>query len=647
MQLSQRRWLRGLLILALTVASLLVALVLALQIPVVATWAARRLVTLLPLASGYRLAVGRADGDWLTGLRLQDVRLLQDGRPLAQIDRLQVGYDLPALLGSAASLHSLTIDGGRIVAGRENGSWNIANAFHGGSATAGGGGGFTIHRVDLHQLQVLAHLGPGSDLRVRNLEARATDVRLGPPVRLQLDELQATVVPPGKPSLTVELAASGAVTTESIRLDSLRVRSARSLVAGRVTLPRDWGDPRIATLLQVRLRALPLALADISAFYPKVVPAGDLRLQVNASANGRLATATIDARLDEATLQATGSMLLGSDSPVRYQVSSDVQRLDPSALLRQTPGGSLSGHLAVDLVGKHLSSAGGTALLRLHESRLGTTRVSFARLAARINRGRAEVNVQGKINGSPVQAQGWIQPFDSTPRYRVAGVVRSIPGTATLVRGLPGVAGNSQLETRFRLVGRGVRLDQATLSARLRLGAVGRNGERIVIARSSIRLDHGRLRARPELHLAGGRISGRVLATLGDTLHYQVRGGSIQDVNLGLLLGDSLVAAVSGRFTLEGRGIAPNQAWARARLQLNSLRYGERRVAAIAAQAGLRRGRVLLSLTGDVGGGTMAVAGAVEPFATPKTFSVDSAALRAVDLGSFLGRPAWSGPVTL
>src|SRR5437867_1101709 len=82
-----RRWTRPLAIIGISVLTLVVAVLALLQLPPVATWVARRLVTVVPLNPGYHLEVGRVSGDWLHRLALDEVRLVRNDRELARVDR--------------------------------------------------------------------------------------------------------------------------------------------------------------------------------------------------------------------------------------------------------------------------------------------------------------------------------------------------------------------------------------------------------------------------------------------------------------------------------------------------------------------------------------------------------------------------------
>ncbi len=104
---------------------------------------------------------------------------------------------------------------------------------------------------------------------------------------------------------------------------------------------------------------------------------------------------------------------------------------------------------------------------------------------------------------------------------------------------------------------------------------------------------------------------------------------------------------LSGRFSLRGRGTAPDQAVASLRLDLDELRYGSHRIEKLSGQAWLARGAARLAFGGPLEGGRIRLEADARPFAQTKTFLLRTASLEGVDLGSFLGRSDLAGPVTL
>ena len=642
-----RRLTRVLAIVGISILTLVVAFVALLQIPTVATWATRRLLALVPLNPGYALEVGRVSGNWFTGLQLEQVRLRRGSRELALVERLQVRYDPRRLRGPDRSLRELVVDGGRIVARSERGGWDIANALQSSGDTSSAGGDFIIHRLTVRGVDVAAQLAPDSTAMVRGLTLVGRDLVVGDPVLLTMDTLRASMAPPGEPPLWFDLAAAGAATAEEIRLDPLRIKSHRSDIAGRIVLPRSFDNPRMAERLDVRLEALPLALADLASVYPSVPPEGEVQLEATASARGRLVTAQLAARLAPGTIELEGSTVMGRGAPAVYRVHGEVRDLDPSRLHRSAPIGVVNGEIEADLRGETLPLADGSASLRLRGSRFGETDLRDFDLRAEVTRGRADLVVRGQVFGGSVRADGWARPFDSIPSYRLAGGALGLEGTEAVAKALAGEAGDPSLDVRFRVAGDGITPSEADLEGRVELVAVRGDTGRVPLGDAAISLADGRLEIRPELLVAGGRIGGLATAKLEDTISYEVRRGTIEGVDLGRLMGDTVAAPLSGRFTLRGRGVTPEEAVVTARLELDELRYAASRMEQVIAQARVERGRAVLEVRGALQGGRLTMDASARPFDSVTTFVLRRAALDSVDLGTLLGWPDLAGPVTL
>jgi translocation and assembly module TamB len=632
----------------ISILVLVVAVVALLQVPAIATWAANRVLGLVPLSPGYALEVGGVTGNWLTDLNLVDLSLRRGSRELAHIDRVEIDYALPELRGPDRRLHRLVVDGGRVVARRTREGWDIAGAFRTSGDTAGGGGGdLIVDRIIVSRLDIAAQLAPDSVARAEDLALRGRDLVVGDTILLTMDSLGAEIAPPGEPALWFSLAASGAATPEAFRLDPLRLSSHRSDIAGRAVIPRSFDDPRLAERLDIQLEARPLALADLASVYPGVPPEGELQLEAGASARGRLVTAQLAARLDEATIQLEAGTVVGRGAPAVYQLSGEVRGLDPSRLHRSAPMGTLNGEIEADLRGETLALADGSASLRLRSSRVGETDLRRLDLRAEVERGRADLAIRGQVFGGSVRARGWARPFDSVPSYRLAGGAVGLEGTETVASTLAGESGDPVLELRFRLTGDGVAPREADIQGRLELAALRSDGGRVDLGDAAIGLEAGRLEVRPNLLIAGGRVSGIATARLEDTVAYEVRQGRIEGVDLGRLLGDTVVAPLSGRFRLTGRGLAPEEAVASATLELEEVRYAARRVEQVVARARVEGGRAVLDLRGLLQGGRLTVEASARPFDSVTTFGVRRAVLDSVDLGTLLGRPDLAGPVSL
>ncbi len=642
-----RRITRVLAILGISVLTLVVAIVALLQVPAVATWVTRQALALVPLNPGYALDVGHVSGNWFTGLKLENVNLRRGTRQLALIEAISVRYDPRQLLGPDRRLRLLVVDGGRVAARRERDGWDLANALRTSKDTSSTGGDFSIDRLTVRRLDVAAQLAPDSTALIRGLMLEGHELVVGDPVLLTMDSLRAALAPPGGPPLWFDLAAAGAATAEEIRLDTLRLTSHRSAIAGRLTLPRSFDDPRIAERLDLKLDAAPLALADLASVYPGVPPEGDLRFEADARADGRLVTARLAGRIDKGFIELEGATVVGKGAPAVYRLDGKVRDLDPSRLHRAAPIGVLNGEIKADLRGETLPLADGSASFRLRGSRVAGTELRSLELGAEMKQGKADLKLRGEMYGGTVRADGWARPFDSVPSYRLTGGAAGLEGTRPAAQALAGKAGDPTLDVGFRIEGDGVSPGDATLDGRVDLAAVRSSGERVPLGHATVSMDSGRVQLRPDLLIAGGHVTGLATATLGDTITYDVRQGTIDRVDLGRLMGDTVAAPLSGRFTLRGTGTAPDQASITAGLELDELRYAARRVEQVVARARLNGGRAELDVSGALQGGRLAIDATTRPFDSVTTFVIRRASLDSVDVGTLMGQPAYAGPVTL
>src|SRR5690348_444122 len=300
------RWTRLLAMFGTGVLVLVVTILALLQVPLVATWVMRRVLTVVPLNPGYRLEVGRVSGDWLHHLALEDVRLWWKDRELALIDRLSARYDLRQLRGAETRLQEITVTGARAEAHREANGWDLASAIKHSADTSRTGGGVRVDRVELRGVELALELSPDSAVRVRGLNLSARDLRLGDTMLVELDQLNAAISPPGS-GRWFALETRGSITAGEYRLNPLRIQTEQTRIAGAVVLPRNLQDPKSANQLDVRFQATPLALADLAAVVPSVTSEGDLQLDARATGDrDGLITAHLGARLDEATLTLDG-----------------------------------------------------------------------------------------------------------------------------------------------------------------------------------------------------------------------------------------------------------------------------------------------------------------------------------------------------
>jgi autotransporter translocation and assembly factor TamB len=607
---ASRRWFRRLGMGATGILVAVVAMLALLQLPPVATWLVRKLSGLVPLNPGHRLEVGRVSGDWLHGLVLEDVGVVRGRERLAEVDRVRLGYDLRRLRGSIRHLDELIVEGARVTTRRDKNRWDLANVLRRPADTTRSSA-LSVGRVALRDVQVTAWLSPDSAVRVRSLTLLGRDLTLGRETLLTIEDFGAAVAPP-RSDRYFAVSTRGALAPGELRLDPIRIQTERTDVVGRAVLPRRFDTPDQLNRLNVRLDARPLALADLAAIAPAVRPTGELRFEAEALGSaGRVITTSLAGRLDDATLRLDGGTTLERGRPTSYRLKAEVRRLDPSALLVAGPAGNIQAALRADVRGVPLMASEGRIELRLDRSVVGGATLTSADLDADLDRGRADLELRADLANGELRARGWARPFDSLPSYRLAGTVGRIPDTEGLVRALAGAEGEPVLEVRFGLSGSGMALRAARVSGRVDLMAV-RESSAVPLGYSDVSLVNGRLEARPELMVGGGRVRAVAVARLGEGSSVDVRRGTIEQVDLGKLLGDTIPRPLDGEFTA---------------------RY--------------RDGLAQANVATRVAGGTMTMDAQMHPLDSTRAFTVRRAALDSVDLGRLLGQPALSGPVSL
>jgi autotransporter translocation and assembly factor TamB len=586
-----------------------VAALAVLQLPPVATWLVRRFTGFVPLNPGYELEVGRVSGDWIHGLRLENVRLVRGPRELAAVARMRVGYDVRRLR-RAQRLEELVVEGARVSTRREGQTWDLSQVLRRPADTTGRKP-LSVGRIALRDVQLAAWLSPDSAVQVRSLTLLGHDLRLTSPLLLTIDDFSAAMAPPGTRRYFA-VSARGVLAPEELRFDPLRIQTERTDIVGRAVLPRRFDEPRQVDRLAVRLEGRPLALADLAAVVPAVRPEGDVTFNAQADGQGRLITATLAAALDEATLELDSRTTLNRGRPASHRVKAEVRRLDPSRLLRSAPAGDLTGRFNADLRGSPLRESDGRVRLRLARSRLGGTALNRLDLDANLTGGRADLQVLGDLPAGELRARGWARPFDSLPSYRLTGTARRLPGTDAIARALAGGGGDPVLDLRFQFAGAGLGLREARATGRVDLAAARAAGERVALGHAELSLANGRLDARPDLLLGGGHVRAVATASLGDSAVVSVRRGAIDGVDLGRLMGDTIPHPVSGTF---------------------SAHYG----------GGLLRA----GLDAGLAGGRLALDAETRPLDSTRAFVVRRASLDSVDLGALLRTPAIAGPITL
>lgn len=642
-----RRWPRRLFIgLGIILGPVIVG-VLLLQTSPVATWAVRQLVRFVPLNAGYALDVGRVSGNWLTRLQLENVRILHETRELGRIARLRATYDWRELAGGTTHLETVTIDGVRATAHRTAEGWDLANVLRPSTdTTSGGGKPVTIDSIAVGDAELAAAFGPDSVLRVRDLTLRLHGLAMGDTTLATIDTLAARIAPAAAEPRWLSVSGRGSATAADFRLDSVHLWNERSRISGRLVVPRNLDTPRAADRLVVALDAAPLSMADVASWVPSLRPDGDLRLALRITGEDRVAVGRLTGELDDIRLALDGRTTVGSGGPRDLQLKGTLRDLDLARLMAAGPAGRINVDLTAALRGNKPADADGQIDLVMTRSHVADVAIDRMTLRTTVVAGRADLALRGNVGGGAVSADGWARPFDSVPTYELTGDARGLPGTDSLVRQLVGADGSPVLAVHFKAAGSGATLDDLQLSGRADLAAL-RRGVREPLGNTPFTFADRRLALRPELRLAGGRITGLATVQVGDTISYEIRSGTIERVDLARLAGDTVVAPLSGRFALTGRGTVPDSAVVDARIELDELRYGQRQIEHVTAALRLDRGLAVIQAEGGVQGGRLALDVTTRPLDSTRTFVIRRGTLERVDVGALLGQPDYRGPVTL
>ena len=645
---SARRWLRRIGWALLGLIGTPIVLVGLLLLVLQTSWGAeqvRRLIERQVNAQlqGGRLEIGALRGNFVRTLALYDVALRDaSGRALLALDSLEIAYVPEALLfDRRVHLRRVRLIRPRLeLTQQPDSTWDLLRLF--GTApdtTAKETGAGAVLDIWIDHLALrdgtaaLHFYAPRADStwHLHRLDVQLDTLRLPPEgwPAFSVRTLEAVLQPPGAPD-SVHVLTRLALRARRFRLDTLRVWSARSRVAGGGTLllPADTGQ---IEAVQFRLEAQPLALYDLTPFVAVPDPGRTLAGFVTVQGSGRLLQAQAELRTGtggELALAATFTPLL--DDSVRYRADVQVRRLDPAFF--GGPAGRLDLQLRADLQGPSLEALDGEARLDVSEARLGAYRLDPTRLQVRFVEGEGRLTAQTGLRGARLQLDGRGRPFDPTPTYRLDGLLQSL----NPARFLSDTSWTGQLNLAFQLEGEGTtRLDGRLMLQPSRLNRAAIDSGQLAVHRRG-----DTLRFALEATLAGGRLQGRGRLAGASTPSYEVEPFVLERIDVAALLGDTLHSAVSGRLRLRGSGTAPEALRLEATLDLDSLVYGTYRLAPVRVPVRMDRG--LLTATPEIGLGEGHVAFRLQgrPMARRPRWQIDRGRLERVNLAAVI--PDWS-----
>ncbi|WP_457652109.1 translocation/assembly module TamB domain-containing protein [Rhodocaloribacter sp.] len=629
----RRWWVRVLAGLALVLAGT----VLALRTEWGATHAVRFALDRLDLFEGARVEVGRAGGTVFTRLALYDVRLVrEDGTPLVHVDTLAARYRLWPLLRKELRLDSVAVVRPVVTMRQEaDGSWDLVNALPLDTTAADtAAGGFRI-RLDAATLRSgraeARFFAPDRDslLRVEDLALRLRDVRLAGTTAFTLDTLTARFIPPGSHhEARVRLGAE--VKDGRLAVAGFELTSDASRVMAHGTLP--WPGATTADSVAFVLSARPLAFRDLAPFVPTLDPNGSVVAEARAGGTMRLTDLDLDARFSgggRVTVRGALTPDLAAAPVVRLEAA--IRRLDLRSFAAGDTLGLLNADVSVDLAGPALAGLGGTVRAVLFGSRLAGERLARTTLTARFDGGRAALDLTSGARGASLTASGTVRPFDETPAYDLTADVRGLD----LGRLLDDPAQSSDLGATLHVAGTGFDPATADLTADLTVLPSPINAARLDSGRVDVRLAGGRLTFDGRLVFPGARLSAAGTATLGDEPAYEIRDGRVERLPYMALLGDTTRSALSGTFTLTGRGADPETLALTATARLHDGFYDGYLLDAADLHAALEAGALTFDLDASLGGGDVRLAGRMRPFDEVPTLTLTEGVFHGLDLAAF------------
>lgn len=630
---------------------LLATLLVVLQTEWGATQAARWLAASVNPISNTEITIDRASGTWLHSLKLTGVTLTRTDSStgaavsMAQIDTVAARYRLLSLFRGRVHVTDATIDGPEgTMRQAADSTWDWVRMLPDSdpsdtSATMP----IQIDRLRVEQGRFAAAFyaeGRDSTARVRALSLQGHDLQLTPSVAGRLDSLGLRARVPGD-TTDLRLAARGGLSSTALTVDTLQLDSPRSRVRGhgRVHLPSAPGASVDDVSLQ--LRATPFALRDLTVFAPTldVNPEETVRLDLSVTGSGQRLLGTLDARFSgggtvTAEAAATPTTTTPVDGPpLQYRLDAQVDDLTTSLFgPPDSTQNRLNATLAVDLKGRSLSALGGTANLRVANTRWRTLRSPELTITSTMRDGAASVDLQGTLNGARTTITGTARPLDDTPSADLTAEVQNLDVSAFTPDSGIGSDLSATAELQARAVGTAdERIEADVTLAPSRVGVQSLTG-----GRGRLILGPDRAEARVDVALPKGQIEVAGSAALNGTERFALETGRFKNVNVAALVGDSTKNQVTGTVQGEGRGYTPETMRLDATLTLRDSRYGPHQLSSLNTTAALDEGRLETTTDATVNGSDWALALAGRPFAPTPRIELTKGRFQDLDIGPFL-----------
>jgi autotransporter translocation and assembly factor TamB len=329
----RRRWPRRIRR-ALFVAAVLVAIVTVGLLGVSQTawfrdWLRRDLIARAERLLDARVAIGRVEGDLLSGIVLDDIRLEQQGAPVIAIDRVRVTYRVLTLRRSRIVLDSVELLRPVVIARQTPQGWSLAHLVKPRVKPTGATPvTFAIDALRVYDGRVAVDpLAPGRPRRIEDLDA-ALAISTGPGgARVEIGALSMTLADRalriGRFAGTIE-KHEALVSVTNARLDLPR---SHLNVNGNVR-----GVPN-APELELKVTSGAFAFDEMSRLIPGV-PNRPVQAAFEAEARGPLANLTTQIDFRSPAGDARGAVTIAREAgdppqPYGFGGTLDVRRADP------------------------------------------------------------------------------------------------------------------------------------------------------------------------------------------------------------------------------------------------------------------------------------------------------------------------------
>ncbi|HEV7367245.1 MAG TPA: translocation/assembly module TamB domain-containing protein, partial [Gemmatimonadales bacterium] len=231
--------------------------------------------------------------------------------------------------------------------------------------------------------------------------------------------------------------------------------------------------------------------------------------------------------------------------PFKYSVDAVVRDLDLRPFLGdRSPAPRVDGQAVAELWGERLTRMNGTARVEL------TNRARSLHATAELDQGKAQVDLRGNLGLATARINGWVRPFDTVPTYDLRARLRSL-AEHTRALGINRWLGPSSRSVAIRVRGEGLPPDHAVGWATARIQPASSGPALLDSGSVAVRLNGRSARLVARAGVTNGLVTAAGTAAWGSKPILRIQRGTLEDVDLASLLGDSSWTKLNGRFSLD------------------------------------------------------------------------------------------------